>query len=886
MKFGLFFKEYYNIQPPDVFRAPVGDLKTKEEIFDNLKKYTNFTTEQLFEKFSSSVEGLSYKEAKKRLEKEFGKNEITEEERKPFIVRFLLTFNNPLTLLLLFLILVSLITGDLRTSIVIFSMVLISVLVKFVQEEQAFNAVQNLRSLVKTTSTVVRNGRPTEISLARVVPGDIIRLSAGDIVPADLRLIQSKDLFINQSLLTGEALPVEKHAATISDVKVENLLESQNLCFTGTNVQTGTAVGIVIETGDNTYFGNLAKSISGQRTITSFDKGIDKFTWLMMRFMLVMTPLVFVINGLGKGNWWEAFLFAISIAVGLTPEMLPAIVAVNLSKGAVDLSKKKVIVKRLNSIQNLGAINVLCTDKTGTLTKNTITLIKHVNIQNKNDDKVYKHAYLNSSNETGFKNLLDTAVLEYGQSKNISSFLIREYTKVDELPFDFQRKRLSIVLQKSNDEKIMTTKGAVEEVLAVCNSYELDNKTHKLTDNDIEKIKKLDKDYAKEGFRVIAVAYRTLVDERKHYQLSDEKDLIFLGLMTFLDPPKESTRPVIKKLQESGVLIKVLTGDNEFVTKKICSEVGLETKNILLGSQIEKMSDVKLQDEVMKTTIFAKLSPDNKKRIVAALQQKDNVVGYLGDGINDAPALRAADVGISVDGAVDIAKESADIILLETSLLVLSEGVFGGRKVFGNIIKYIRMGASSNFGNMFSVLGASLFLPFLPMRAIQILTNNLLYDISQFGIPTDNVDEEYLVKPRKWNMEDIKRFMIFIGPISSIFDYSTFFVMLFIFGAWKNPHLFQTGWFVESLLTQTLIVHVIRSRKIPFLQTIASLPMLLTTFSIMIVGVLLTFSPLAPALGFVKLPYLYWFILLLILISYVSLTQSVKSWFSNKFGYY
>jgi Mg2+-importing ATPase len=886
MKFGLFFKEYYNIQPPDVFRAPVGDLKTKEEIFDNLKKYTNFTTEQLFEKFSSSVEGLPYKEAKKRLEKEFGKNEITEEERKPFIVRFLLTFNNPLTLLLLFLILVSLITGDLRTSIVIFSMVLISVLVKFVQEEQAFNAVQNLRSLVKTTSTVIRNGRPTEISLAKVVPGDIIRLSAGDIVPADLRLIQSKDLFINQSLLTGEALPVEKHAATISDVKVENLLESQNLCFTGTNVQTGAAVGIVIETGDNTYFGNLAKSISGQRTITSFDKGIDKFTWLMMRFMLVMTPLVFVINGLGKGNWWEAFLFAISIAVGLTPEMLPAIVAVNLSKGAVDLSKKKVIVKRLNSVQNLGAINVLCTDKTGTLTKNTITLIKHVNIQNKNDDKVYKHAYLNSSNETGFKNLLDTAVLKYGQSKNIAVSLIREYTKVDELPFDFQRKRLSIILQKSNGEKIMTTKGAVEEVLSVCNSYELDNKTHKLTGNDMEKIKKLDKDYAKEGFRVIAVAYRTLVDERRHYQLSDEKDLIFLGLMTFLDPPKESTRPVIKKLQESGVLIKVLTGDNEFVTKKICSEVGLETKNILLGSQIEKMSDVKLQDEVMKTTIFAKLSPDNKKRIVAALQQKDNVVGYLGDGINDAPALRAADVGISVDGAVDIAKESADIILLETSLLVLSEGVFGGRKVFGNIIKYIRMGASSNFGNMFSVLGASLFLPFLPMSAIQILTNNLLYDISQFGIPTDNVDEEYLVKPRKWNMEDIKRFMIFIGPISSIFDYSTFFVMLFIFGAWKNPHLFQTGWFVESLLTQTLIVHVIRSRKIPFLQTMASLPMLITTFSIMIVGALLTFSPLATTLGFVKLPYLYWPILLLILISYVSLTQFVKTWFSNKFGYY
>lgn len=885
MKLGLYFKYIYDIQPPNVFKAQVGKIKTKEEIIATLKKYSQASPADTIAHFFSSPEGLSNHEAKRRLEKEFGPNEISREERKSFLVRFLLTFNNPLTLLLSFLVFVSLITGDTRSAIVVFTMILISVLLKFFQEEQAFNSAEKLRSLVKTTCAVIRKGKIRELDLQWVVPGDLIRLSAGDIIPADLRLIQSKDLFINQSLLTGESLPIEKHAINPEVKDEENPLESQNLCFAGSNVETGSAVGIVIDTGNNTYFGNLAKSIAGVRVPTSFDKGVDRFTWLMIRFMSFMVPAVFLINGFGKGNWWEAFLFAISVAVGLTPEMLPAIVAINLSQGAVWLSKKKVIVKRLNSIQNFGAMDVLCTDKTGTLTQNNIVLIKHVNLRNEDDQKVFLLAYLNSSNQTGFKNLLDSAILTRSQQKNLTSTIHDTYTKIDEIPFDFQRKRLSIVLKSSKNETTLICKGAVEEMLDVSSYYEDGGTTHKLTAKERKKIVDLTNNYALSGFRVIAVAYKKVSAEKKRYTVHDEQGVTFLGLMTFLDPPKESAKIAIQSLQQHGITVKVLTGDNELVTKKICSEVGLPAHRSLLGSEIEKMSDKELQNAVEEITIFAKLSPDHKKRVVVALQQKNHAVGFLGDGINDAPALRAADVGISVNGAVDIAKESADIILLEMSLRVLADGVLGGRKVFGNIIKYIKMGASSNFGNMFSVLGGSLFLPFLPMAPIQILTNNLLYDISQIGIPTDNVDKEYLEKPRKWNIENIQRFMIFIGPISSIFDYLTFFTMLFIFRAWHAPALFQTGWFVESLLTQTLIVHVIRSQKIPFIQTIASLPMLLTTVSVMIIGVFLTFSPLASFLGFVRLPPLYWPILIAMLFGYIVLTQLVKTWYAKKYGY-
>lgn len=885
MKLGLYFKERYDIQPPDVFKAPVGIFRTKDEVLTNLTTYARINTKELFTKFGTSDSGLTHTEAKRRLEKEHGYNEITHEERQPLIIRLALTFNNPLTMLLMFLVFISFVTGDMRSVIVVSSMILISVGLKFIQEEQAFNSAEKLRSMVKTTCTVMRNGILKEIDLFMVVPGDVVRLSAGDIVPADLRLIQSKDLFINQSMLTGESLPVEKHAVLEHPEEIKNPLEAKNICLTGTNVETGSALGVVVDTGANTYFGNLAKSISGKRAPTSFDKGVDKFTWLMMRFMSIMVPTVFVINGFSKGNWWEAFLFSISIAVGLTPEMLPAIVAINLSQGAIALSKKKVIVKRLNSIQNFGAMDVLCTDKTGTLTQNNIVVIKHVNIKDKDDEKVFHYAFLNSFNQTGFRNLLDSAILKHSEVKTLAKQLQSVFSKIDEVPFDFQRKRLSIVLKEKNKKNLLVCKGAVEEVLKVSTKYEIDGHIHALTSKEVKEINELNKAYAKEGFRVIAIAYKPTQNEREHFSVNDEDELIFLGLMTFLDPPKESTKPAIKSLQQHGVTVKVLTGDNEMVTQKICSEVGLEAVHTLLGPQIENMTDTELEGKVEETTIFAKLSPDHKKRIVMALQKKGHAVGFLGDGINDAPALRTADVGISVDGAVDIAKESADIILLETSLSVLADGVLGGRRVFGNIIKYIKMGASSNFGNMFSVIGASIFVPFLPMTAIQILTNNLLYDVSQTAIPSDKVDAEYLEKPRKWDIVDIQRFMIFIGPLSSIFDYTTYFTMLFIFNAWHNPSLFQTGWFVESLMTQTMIVHVIRSRKMPFIQTIASIPLLIMTFSVVSIGILLTFSPVAPMLGFTRLPLMYWPILLGMLLSYIIITQIVKTWYIKKFGY-
>ncbi len=883
MKYSLFLKNDYDIQPPNVFHETLADVETKDEIEQNLKNASQNDIGRIFTNLATSIEGLSIKEVSKRIDY-YGFNEVVAQERKPFIIQFLLTFNNPLTLLLSLLVLISFATGDMRTAIVVTIMILISVLLKFVQETQAFNAAEKLKKMVRTTCAVIRKGEVREVGLKKIVPGDIISLSAGDMIPADVRLIRSKDLFINQSLLTGEALPIEKHAEI--QTKNNDVLELTNICFSGTNVESGMATAVVLATGVNTYFGNLAESIVGQREKTSFDKGVDQFTWLMIRFMLVMAPSVFLINGFIKHNWWEAFLFSISVAVGLTPEMLPAIVAINLSKGAISLSKKKVIVKRLNSIQNFGAIDILCTDKTGTLTQNKVAVIKNINIKEEDDEKVRLFGYLNSLYQTGFRNLLDSAILAFSEQKNMHAFTRNQFTRIDEIPFDFLRKRLSVVIEDEKNRHIIVCKGAVEEVANLCNTYELHGVKHALTAQTKKTIQEISRKYAEDGYRVIAIASRQIDDKKKRYDKADEHHMSFIGFITFLDPPKESARRAIAELQKNGITVKVLTGDNELVTKKICSEVELSNSGILIGSQIEKMNDEELQKVIDKTTIFAKLSPEHKKRIVKALQKEHHVVGFLGDGINDAPALRSADVGISVNSAVDIAKESADMILLESSLQVLSDGVIEGRRVFGNILKYIKMGASSNFGNMFSVIGASIFVPFLPMAPLQVLTNNLLYDISQTAIPSDTVDDEYLMEPRKWDIGKITRFMTFIGPVSSVFDYLTFFMMLFIFNAWNKPQLFQTGWFVESLLTQTLIVHVIRSKKIAFIQTWASKPLFATTLVVMFTGIALTLSPLASAFGFVTLPVLYWPLLILMLTSYVLLTQIVKTWYSKKYGYY
>ncbi|MDE1798148.1 MAG: magnesium-translocating P-type ATPase, partial [Candidatus Micrarchaeota archaeon] len=784
--------------------------------------------------------GLTPQEAGARLRK-YGENKPVHSVRKSKLERLWEAYSNPLNLLLTLLALLSYFTEDPTSTIIIGLMVIVAVSLRFFQELKADDAAESLKAMVRTTATVLRNGARKEIPLAHVVRGDIILLSAGDLVPADVRLIESKDLFVNQSALTGESLAAEKHARKMEGPSAKSPFELQNMCFMGTNVESGTAAAVVVLTGTETYFGAISERVVGTTTVTEFERGMKGFTYLMIQFMLVMVPLVFLINAISKHNLLEAFLFALSVAVGLTPEMLPMIVTVNLANGAMAMSKKKVIVKKLSSIQNFGAINILCTDKTGTLTQGKVILEKHIDIHGHDNQEVLVYAYVNSYHQTGLKNIMDMSVLDYGSKANIGKS-IRNYKKVDEVPFDFARRRMSVVADENGKRRIIICKGAVEEILKVSTKIEADGKV--LVPGEAEKtsMRAVVKGLNEDGFRVIAIAYKEAPKSQAVFGVKDEEGLTLVGFIAFLDPPKESARKAVVGLTEQGIEMKVLTGDNELVTNKICRDINLPVKGIVLGSDIDPMNDAELEKCVETHTIFAKLSPIHKERIIRALQRNSHVVGFLGDGINDAPALKAADVGISVDSAVDIAKEASDIILLEKSLLVLEEGITEGRKVFGNIIKYARMAASSNFGNMFSVLGASIVLPFLPMLPLQILVNNLLYDLSQTAIPTDNVDKEWLARPRKWNLGRIKNFILFIGPISSIFDYTTFALMIFVFGAWTNPALFQTGWFVESLLTQSLIIHVIRTNKIPFIESRASNALILATVVVCAIGIGLVYS--------------------------------------------
>ncbi len=840
-------------------------------------------TETVLRELESRLDGLTQAEADSRL-KQYGLNEITRERRQSALMRLLSNIKNPLILLLTALGVLSYLTGDVRATVVIFVMVILGVVLRFYQEIRADNAAEKLKAMVSNTATLVRDGKEAELPLKMLVPGDIIRLAAGDMVPADVRVLAAKDLFLNQSTLTGESLPVERKADTAS-ADGQNPLELPNICFLGSNVESGSATAVVIHTGSKTYFGSLAASIVGQRQLTSFDKGVNKFTWLMIWFIAVMVPAVFLINGLSKHNWLEAFLFAMAVAVGLTPEMLPMIVTVNLSKGALAMARKKVIVKRLNAIQNFGAMDVLCTDKTGTLTQGKIVLEKHLDAHGDPSEKVLQYGYLNSYHHTGLKNLLDEAILAHEELEERLR-ANEKYRKIDEIPFDFVRRRMSVVVEDTTGLNTLICKGAVEEVLGLCTRVEVKGEVIEVLPEHDAKRRQIADDLNGQGFRVIALAYKQMpgATDEPTYAVKDESDLILLGFLAFLDPPKDTAAEALKQLHHLSVDVKILTGDNEIITAFICKEVGLPVENLLLGSQIEAMSDAELAEATSATSVFARLAPAHKERIIRALQSKGHVLGFMGDGINDAPALKAADIGISVDSAVDIAKESSDIILLENSLLILEQGVLEGRRVFGNIVKYIKMAASSNFGNMFSVVGASAFLPFLPMLPIQVLTNNLLYDFSQTTIPTDEVDADWLTRPRKWEIGGILRFILFIGPISSIFDYLTFFMMLYVFSCWDNPALFHTGWFVESLFTQTLIIHVIRTNKIPFLQSWASRPLIVTSIVIVTVGALLTISPLADALGFVPLPPLYWLLLAIILVCYVVLTQLIKSWFYRRFG--
>jgi Mg2+-importing ATPase len=855
------------------------------------------------EMLQTRADGLSAAEVKEHL-LTYGLNEVSHEKAPAWYVQFIQAFINPFIGVLLILSIISLITDviiqapndrDYTTVAVIFTMVMLSAMLRFVQEFRSNQAAEKLKSMVKTTATVKREDEgKQELDIKQLVPGDIIHLSAGDMIPADIRIMQSKDLFVSQAMLTGEALPVEKTEAANAKAAKISPLELNNICFMGTNVVSGTAIAAVVNTGSNTYFGSLSKSLVGKRAETSFDKGVNSVSWLLIKFMLVMVPLVFLINGFTKHDWLQALLFGISIAVGLTPEMLPMIVTANLAKGAVNMSKRKVVVKRLNAIQNIGAMDILCTDKTGTLTMDKIVLERHLNVFGMEDNEVMKWAYLNSYHQTGLKNLLDSAVLEHVELHKC----LKEgeaYKKVDEIPFDFQRRRMSVILEDNNHKHLLICKGAGEEVLDLCTHafdpgeddalqiksdaiIPMDEKTREI-------ILKTSRKLNEEGLRVLLVAIKQYDERPLTYSVADESNMILTGFVGFLDPAKPSAKPSIEALHKLGISIKVLTGDNEVVTKKICKDVGIPVNNILLGKDLETMSDEELSVRIDDITILAKLSPMQKSRVVKVLQAKGHTVGFMGDGINDAAALRDADVGISVDTAVDIAKESADIILLEKDLMVLRKGVIYGRRTFGNIIKYIKMTASSNFGNMFSMLGASALLPFLPMLPIQILINNLLYDISQISIPWDVMDEDYIVKPRKWDASGISKFMIYIGPISSIFDYATFAVLWYVFKANSPAHqdLFQTGWFVESLLSQTLIVHMIRTKKIPFIQSWAAAPVVALTSAIMLVGILLPFSPIAHAFKLVPLPLMFFPWLIVILFAYCLLTQVIKNWFIRKF---
>ncbi|AGO53431.1 magnesium-transporting ATPase, p-type 1 [Serratia plymuthica 4Rx13] len=845
---------------------------------------------QLYERFHSHPEGITAHEAE-QLRQRFGANVIENQQAESWWRHLWHCYRNPFNLLLTVLGLISYATEDLTGALVIGLMVLISTLLHFVQEARSNKAADALKAMVSNTATVIRSDALTgksehlELPIAQLVPGDVIKLAAGDMIPADLRVLSAKDLFISQAALTGESLPVEKIAEPHG--VAEDPLECQNLCFMGTNVVSGTALAMVIGTGGDTYFGQLAQRVTSQdEQPNAFQSGISKVSWLLIRFMLVMTPIVLLINGYTKGDWWEAALFALSVAVGLTPEMLPMIVTTTLARGAVKLSQQKVIVKRLDAIQNFGAMDILCTDKTGTLTQDKIVLERHTDVFGANSDRVLRYAWLNSFYQTGLKNLLDVAVLSCAE-QNQQPDALQHYRKVDEIPFDFERRRMSVVVAKDAQYHELICKGALEEMLAICSHVRQEDEVHPLSDALLARIRRITDDLNQQGLRVVAVANKILPAQAHEYGVADESDLILEGYVAFLDPPKESTEPALAALKKNGVTVKILTGDNELVAAKVCKDVGLAAEHVLCGSEIEHMTDEQLAQAAARTTVFAKLTPMHKERIVKLLRQQGHVVGFMGDGINDAPALRAADIGISVDSAVDIAKEAADIILLEKSLMVLEQGVIEGRRTFANMLKYIKMTASSNFGNVFSVLIASAFLPFLPMLPLHLLIQNLMYDISQIAIPFDNVDEDQITQPQRWNSSDLGRFMVFFGPISSIFDVLTFCLMWWVFKA-NTPEmqtLFQSGWFVEGLLSQTLIVHMIRTRKIPFIQSRPSWPLCIMTLAVIATGIGLTFSPLAGFLQLQALPLGYFPWLVLILAGYMVLTQCVKGWFVRRYGW-
>jgi Mg2+-importing ATPase len=896
-----FFKSYFRN------KAITAETEEREKIKQRLILASKSKIPEVLEMFSSSDDGMTDEDIDAS-EDEYGKNAVTRGKKKSPLKRIFNAFINPFTAILLVLAVVSIFTDiifaqpgekSFVTVIIITTMVMISGVLRFVQETRSGNAADKLTKMIHTTTCVQRieNGKQ-EIDLEDVVVGDIIHMSAGDLIPADVRILAARDLFISQAALTGESEPVEKQPRRSDDG--ENLTEISNLAFMGTTVISGSAKAIAVAVGNDTMLGQMAKELNQKPPKSSFENGVNSVSWVLIRFMLIMVPIVLFINGFTKGDWMDAALFAISVAVGLTPEMLPMIVTTSLAKGAVAMSKKKVIIKNLNAIQNLGSIDILCTDKTGTLTRDKVVLEYHLNIQGNEDARVLRHAFLNSYYQTGLKNLIDIAIIS--KQKEISDNHFEEiYKKVDEIPFDFNRRRMSVVVADKTGKTQLITKGAVEEMLKCCSYAEYDGKVENITD-DIKKfvLSKSDELNSK-GLRVIAIAHKTNPSPVGEFSVDDENEMVLLGFLAFLDPPKETTAAAIKALNSYGVSVKILTGDNEKVTAYICKQVGIEVKEILLGSDLDLLSDEELAKKAEKITVFAKLSPTQKARVVRLLRENGHSVGYMGDGINDAAAMRAADVGISVDTAVDIAKESANVILLEKDLMVLEDGILEGRKTYANMIKYIKMTSSSNFGNMLSVLSASAFLPFLPMESIHLILLNLIYDISCTAIPWDNVDKDYLSKPRNWDASSVSKFMLWIGPTSSVFDIATYLLMYFIicpavtggqlFQNITDPSIrtlyiatFQAGWFVESMWTQTLVIHMIRTPKIPFIQSHASTQVTLLTFAGIAALTVIPFTPLGKMIGLASLPMYYFAWLALIIVCYMVLATIVKKIYVKHYG--
>lgn len=846
--------------------------------------------------FRTTPSGLSSDEVERR-QAQYGRNEVEHERRKNPVTMFIRAFINPFIGILTLLIVVSYVLDvwtaapeekEWTTILIIATMILLSVIIRFCQDWRASRSSEALRKMVKNTCSVKRAGREVEeLPIEELVPGDIVTLAAGDMIPADVRVIETKDLFVSQSSLTGESEPIEKRPDARGRKYVRgSVVELDNICYMGSNVISGSATAVVFGTGGNTYLGTIARAIVGHRAATAFDRGIARVSLLLIRFMLIMVPFVFLVNGITKGDWLEAFIFAVSVAVGLTPEMLPMIVTANLSKGAVAMSRKKVIVKDLNAIQNFGAMNILCTDKTGTLTCDQIVLERYINADGSADDsrRILRHAYFNSFFQTGLKNLMDRAILAHVRELELES-MKDDYRKVDEIPFDFTRRRMSVVVEDRTGKRQIVTKGAVEEMLEICSHTEEGGAVRELTPERIATAKAICERMNHQGLRVLAVAHRSFLGKEDNFSVGDERDMVLIGFLAFLDPPKPSAASAIRQLQNYGIEVKVLSGDNDAVVRTVARQVGI-TGKALTGRELEELEGEELRRAVQEASVFSKVTPLQKTQIITLLQEAQHTVGFLGDGINDAAALRQSDIGISVDSAVDIAKESADIILLEKDLMVLGEGVVEGRRTFGNIVKYIKMTASSNFGNMFSVMAASAFLPFLPMMPIHLLVQNLLYDISQTTIPFDRMDAEYLRKPRKWDASGLSRFMIWIGPISSIFDLTTYLLMWYLFKCQsaEMQALFQSGWFVEGLLSQTLIVHMSRTRKIPFIQSRASWPVMAMTFAIMAFGIAIPFTPFGASIGLVALPWSYFPWLAATLTAYCVLTQVIKNRYVKRFN--